>query len=65
MRDITSLKNLEDPILNELFISIIELIKFICLEADVPVSEQPNRLFDQMSEKLNENQRENALFNCL
>ena len=46
VRDITSLKNLEDPILNELFISIIELIKFICLEADVPESEQPNRLFD-------------------
>jgi hypothetical protein len=57
-----SLAHLDDPIVNELFISIIHLMRYFCLEAD---QNQANELFDDISQSLNDNHREDALFKCL
>ena len=53
---------MDDPILIDLFISMIKLIKFVCLEATI---NDKNDLFDIISESLNGINREAALFNCL
>lgn len=60
--NVTSLKHLDDPIVNELFISIINLMRFFCLEAE---QNEKNKLFDAISYSLNKNRREEGLFNCL
>lgn len=59
---VTSLSNLDDPIVNELFVSIINLMKYFCLEANI---NKKNNLFDEISDSLNTSNREDALFNCL
>ena len=59
-----SLKHLDDPIVSQLFISIINLMKFFCLEAE-NYEQNNNVLFDAVSQSLNQNGRETALFNCL
>ena len=59
-----SLKNLEDELASELFISVINLITYFCREADNS-DELGNFIFDTISESLNENGREDALFKCL
>jgi len=56
------MRHLDDPLVNELFISIIRLIRFFCLEAE---SNEQNKLFEAISSSLNDNNREAALFNCL
>lgn len=58
------MKHLDDPIVSELFISIINLMRFFCLEAE-NYEENHNVLFDAVSYSLNQNNREAALFNCL
>jgi hypothetical protein len=61
--DVTQiLSRLNDPIVNKLFISIIQLIRFCCVEAD---QNSENDLFDLISAELNELNREDALFNAL
>ena len=57
-----SLSNLDDPIVNALFISIINLMKYFCLEANI---NKKNDIFEEISDSLNKNNRETALFNCL
>jgi hypothetical protein len=52
----------DDYIVNDLFISIIKLMTFFCLEAE---TNKKNLLFNSLSERLNEFGREGALFNCL
>mmetsp|Transcript_20800 Transcript_20800/g.32081 ORF Transcript_20800/g.32081 Transcript_20800/m.32081 type:complete len:82 (+) Transcript_20800:2471-2716(+) len=37
-------------------------MKYFCLEAE---QNQKNKLFDSISQSLNDNHREDALFNCL
>ena len=59
---ISSMSHLNDPIVIELFIRIINLIEFFCREA---VENTQNKLFEQIAENLNTNNRETALFNCL
>lgn len=59
---LASMSHLDDPIANALFISIIRLIRYFCLEA---VQNKVNKLFESISESLNNNNREKALFNCL
>ena len=56
------MKHLDDPIANALFISIIELMEYFCLESE---RADQNHLFDEISQSLNQNKREDALFNCL
>ncbi len=56
------LQHLDDHIAHALFISIIKLINFFCEESEKSTS-QP--IFNEVSQSLNENQREAALFNCL
>ena len=63
MRNQQSLKHLDDPIANDLFISIIELMEYFCLESER--TDDQNHLFDEISQSLNQNHREEALFNCL
>jgi len=60
-RNLQSLKHLDDPIANELFISIIKLMEYFCLESESTL----NDLFDEISQSLDQNKREDALFNCL
>ena len=57
-----SLQNLEDSLVNELFIAVINLMKYMCLESAV---NDKNDYFDVISNSLNKNDRELALFNCL
>ena len=57
-----SLLNLDDSIVNALFISIIKLMKYFCLEANI---NQKNDLFDEISDSLNKNRREESLFKCI
>lgn len=57
-----TMSRLNDPIVNGLFISIIRLISFCCLQAEMNGA---NDLFDQISHELNELNRETALFNAL
>ena len=59
---LASLRHLDDPIVNDLFISIIHLMRYFCLEAE---QNERNNLFDAISQSLNENNREDALFNAL
>jgi hypothetical protein len=59
------LEHLDDPLVNELFISIIKLMEFICRKAQDESLKAKNDLFDSMSESLNEGRREDALFNAL
>ena len=47
-----SMKHLDDPIVSELFISIINLMRFFCLEAE-NYDENQNVLFDAVSYSLN------------
>lgn len=54
--------HLDDPIVNALFISIIHLIEYFCKESEINTK---NKLFSSISQSLNENRREDALFNCL
>ena len=56
------MKHLDDQLVNDLFISIIKLIRFVCLEAEC---NERNKLFEAISETLNNCNRELALFNCL
>lgn len=58
----SSMSHLNDPIVIELFIRIINLIEFFCRQA---VENTKNKLFEQIAENLNSNNRETALFNCL
>jgi hypothetical protein len=58
------MKHLDDPIVSDLFISIINLMRFFCLEAE-NYDDNQNVLFDAVSYSLNNNNREAALFNCL
>lgn len=57
-----SLSHLNDPIVIELFIRIIDLIEFFCRES---IENKKNKLFEQIAQNLNDNNRETALFNCL
>jgi hypothetical protein len=57
-----SLKHLDDPIVKELFVSIIKLIRYFCAEAN---ENKDNNLFRAISDTLNEIDREAALFKCL
>lgn len=57
-----SLKHLDDPIVKELFVSIINLIRYFCAEAN---DNKQNNLFRAISDTLNEIERETALFKCL
>ena len=59
-----SLKKLEDPFASELFISVINLVIYFCTEAD-NVEATGNTIFDGVSESLNQNGREDALFKSL
>ena len=57
-----SLSAQEDPYISELFVSIINLMHFICKCA---ISNNENELFEQFAEALDEAGREDVLFNCL
>ena len=57
-----SLKHLDDPIVKELFVSIIKLIRFFCAEAN---DNKANDRFRAISDTLNDIERETALFKCL
>jgi hypothetical protein len=59
-----SLKKLEDDIASELFISVINLVIYFCTEAD-NMDITGNGIFDKISESLNNNGREDALFKSL
>ena len=56
-----SLKHLDDDIASELFISIIDLMTYFCLEAE-NYAINLNKIFDGISSDLNEIGREYALF---
>ena len=51
-----------NDLVNELFISIINLVRYCCLEEQ---TNDQNSLFDQLSAHMNNMGRETVLFNCL
>ena len=59
-----SLEKLDDPMVNELFISAINLMKYFCLEGSKEENDG-NQYLDKVASSLNANNRETALFNCL
>ena len=61
---VESLKHLDEDLCSNLFISIIELIEYFCLEAENYEMNQ-NKIFDGISSDLNDIGREAALFHCL
>lgn len=76
-----SLAKLDDPIASKLFVAIINLIRHFCQEAVYQESPEKqksipsefkrdgkfkiNKCFERISRALNEDRREEALFNCL
>ncbi len=71
------LSTLNEPIVNELFIQIVNIIEFFCKGMAIldrkrkkvaPLTKQENLLmkcYDKVCERMDEAQREAALFNCL
>jgi hypothetical protein len=59
-----SLSHMDDDIVSELFISIINLITYFCLEAE-NYADNKNKIFDGISSDLNDNGREASLFASL
>ena len=57
------MKNLDDEIVNNLFVSAINLMTLFCLESDN--MKDINSIFEEVAKSLNDNNREDALFNCL
>jgi hypothetical protein len=58
------LTHCDDPLIHDLFISIIRLLNLVCeySETAPPASK---RIFEDASVALNDNGRETGLFNCL
>ena len=54
----------DDPIIHGLFISIIKLFKFVCIEENKNLSDPDNK-FRHVSGLLNRMSRDQALFSCL
>ena len=67
----------DNPIIHDLFISIIKLINFFCLQYEKGKIDKPGNLlsskdhqsvyeaYEACCESMNDNERENAMFNCL